>query len=122
MAFIQTATKKGVDRNSVCPLVKATRTEEFKSWLDTNPDMGAEVCFKSLGVYSMALSSEFRLDLFPTTLKANLVIFGSKPRANETIVTCFDTLEGLVKVITKMHRQKHSGGFTEETLQTVLLD
>ena len=122
MAFIQTATKKGVDRNTVCPLVKATRTEEFNSWLESNPDIGAEVCFKSLGVYSMPLSSELRLDIFPTTLKANLVILSSKPRDNETIVTCFDTLEGLVKVITKMHRQKHSGGFTEASLQAALLD
>jgi hypothetical protein len=122
MAFIQTATKLGVDRKLVRPALKAERTEKFKSWLDNNPDIGAEVCFKSLGIYSLTLSSEFRLDIFPTTLKANLIIFNSKPSDNETIVTCFDSLEGMIKVITKMHSMKHSGGFTNESLQSFLLD
>lgn len=114
MAFIQTENRKGVDRNSICPSIKAARTEKFNSWLAANPDIGVEVSFRSLGVYNMNLAEGLTLNLFPTTLKMNLVFMHTAPKKPETITACFKTLEGFLKVLRRMYKQKSSGFSVEE--------
>lgn len=104
MPFIQTKTRRGVDRNSVSVQTKAERSAQFTDWLAQTP-RAATLRLTSPGIYHTALTPEVSLSVYPTTFKTSLDYGKPTP----VVITCFETFTELTKAIMALFEFVDSG-------------